>query len=141
MDRLTLKAVLAGAVADLVATNLATLPLLIYAASRIDLPSLPQPQQTPALLAAIKTNSPLYVGLFLLGSLCSVLGGYVAGVVAKRERVLNGAWSAFLCVGVGLWLLVEGKEQMPVWLHVLYLLLSPALGALGGYLRQAQGAS
>lgn len=48
------------------------------------------------------------------------------------------ALSSIVCVGFGVYALVSGTSR--VWLHVLYLLLSPALAALGGYLRSRQTA-
>jgi fructose-specific phosphotransferase system IIC component len=68
------------------------------------------------------------------GMLCSILGGFVAARIAKRGALLNGALSAFLCVGFGVYALVSKTNTVSPWMHAAGFLLSPALGALGGYL-------
>jgi hypothetical protein len=52
--------------------------------------------------------------------------------IAKHDEVPNGALSSILCVGFGVYAVANGTGHL--WLHLLYLHLSPALGALGGYL-------
>jgi len=69
-----------------------------------------------------------------LGSLCSVFGGYVAAWIAKHDEVLNGALSSILCVGSGVYALLGARAAGDAALHLALLPLSPALGALGGYL-------
>lgn len=56
--------------------------------------------------------------------------------VARHDEVLNGALASTLCVGLGIYAVVNGTGRL--WLDVLYLPLSPALAALGGYLRSLQ---
>jgi len=138
MRRISILGVAVGGIVDIVATNVAALPIVIYASTQIDLLAIPQAQQTAALMAYLKGNFALYATLTVLGCLCSVLGGYVAALIAKRAELLNGACSAFLCVGLGIWTMVQGNEQVPTWLHILLLPLSPVLGALGGYVRARQ---
>ena len=67
-----------------------------------------------------------------------VLGGYLAARVAKRGEVLNGALSAYFCVGLGIYGMAVGQAAVPVWQHLVSFVASPALGALGGYLRLRQ---
>ena len=138
MRRLSILGVAVGGAVDILATNVASLPIVIYASTQIGLLSIPKAEQTAALMAYLKGNFALYALLTVLGCLCSVLGGYVAALIARRAELLNGAASAFLCVGLGIWTMVQGNEQVPTWLHVLLLPLSPGLGALGGYLRARQ---
>jgi hypothetical protein len=73
--------------------------------------------------------------------MCSVLGGYVAARIAKRGELLNGALSAYLCIGVGVYGMIAGHSAIPLWQHLVAFVGSPILGALGGYLwmRQSNG--
>ena len=135
MRRISILGVAVGGTVDIVATNLTAVPVIIYASAQIGLLEIPQAQQSAALMAYLKGNFALYAALTILGCLCSILGGYVAALIARRAEILNGAASAFLCVGLGIWSMVQGTEQVPTWLHILLLPLSPVLGALGGYLR------
>jgi hypothetical protein len=66
------------------------------------------------------------------------LGGYVAARLARRGEVVNGALSAYLCVGLGIVSWVTGSASLPAWQHVVAFVVSPALGAVGGYLRLKQ---
>ncbi len=138
MRRISITGVLTGGVVDIVATNVAAIPIVGYVIATSGIGNLPKTQQTAAVMVAIKASVGLYLTLGVLGALCSVLGGYVAAVLARRAEVFNGALSAYLCVGFGLWTLLLGQGQLPTRLGILLLPLSPALGALGGYLRAEQ---
>src|SRR5262245_41028714 len=139
MRKISIIGVLIGGVVDIVATNVAAIPIVLYVmAASPSLAALPQAEQTAAVMAAIKASVGLYLTLGVLGAICSVLGGYVAALLAKRAHMLNGALSAYLCVGSGIWALFAGHPQLPTWLHLLLLPLSPGLGAVGGYVRALQ---
>jgi hypothetical protein len=88
----------------------------------------------------LKGSTLLVVSSSILGGLCSVLGGYVSARIAKHDEVLNGALSSILCVGSGVYTVINLSSAGPLWLHLAFLPLSPALGALGGYLRSRQNA-
>jgi hypothetical protein len=64
-----------------------------------------------------------------------VLGGYVSARIAKHDELLNGALSSILCVGSGMYAVVSGSAADDLLMHLFFLPLSPALGALGGFLR------
>jgi hypothetical protein len=70
----------------------------------------------------------------ILSSLGSVLGGYVAARIARRDDVLNGALSSLLGVGASVYALVSGGAAGHEVLYPVSLPLSPALTAFGGYL-------
>jgi len=124
-----------GGVVDIVATNVVSLPVVMYVMVSQGLMNVPKAELTLQVMAGIKASPGLYVTLGLLGCLCSVLGGYVAALIARRAEVLNGALSAYLCLAFSVWGLASGQEQLPLWLHLFLLPLSQFLGALGGYLR------
>jgi len=133
MNRVSFEGVAIGNVVDILPTNVVMVPVIICGLYLLGAGSDPTAameilRKTPAYLAASS----------LLGGLCSILGGYVSARIAKRDDLLNGALSSVLCVGLGVYALVHGAS--PLWLHLLFLPLSPALGALGGYLRWRQSA-
>jgi putative membrane protein (TIGR04086 family) len=134
MKRLSPKGIVVGGVVDIVASNLAAIPLAIVAALRIDVRHLPRDEQSRALLEVLRTTPSLFVTQLLLGALCSILGGYVAARLAKRSELVNGALSAFLCIAFGLYAMATKPDSLGPWAHVAFLVVSPALGALGGLL-------
>jgi MFS family permease len=127
--------VLVGGIADIVASNIISIPLVIVAMLSVDL-TLPPEKLSPAIMAAIRESPGLFTLAFIFGAACSILGGYVAAWIARRRHVVIGALSSYLCFGIGVYSLIAGSGQMPLWLHAVLLLLSPALGGIGGYLRQ-----
>ena len=138
MRRVSLLGVGAGGIIDIVATNVAAFPVLVYAAIKVDMTRLPQEQQVAALVEYLQSHSYLFVITMILGSLCSILGGYIAALIARHDEVLNGALSAFLCVTFGLVSLGSSENTLPAWVHVAFVPFSIALGALGGAIRRSQ---
>lgn len=136
MRKLSLAAITVGGIVDIVATTLLAIPLVVYAFVESGLSGLPPAEQTDALARAMEGSSGLQIAGWALGVLASMLGGYVAARIARREEVLHGAISAFLCVAIGIYSLAFGSGGNHVWQHVAGFVLSPALGAFGGYLRQ-----
>jgi hypothetical protein len=97
-----------------------------------------QDQIQTAITAALGANRLLYVCQLIVGSGCSVLGGYVGARLAKHDELLNGSLTSFLCVGGGLYSLAAGIGSSSLLLHLVGFVVSPALGLLGGYLRLSQ---
>jgi hypothetical protein len=131
MKRVSFRGVAIGNVVDIVATNVVMLPVVIYVMASA---------KTGAEFAAeaLKTSQVFLTTSTIFGGLCSIFGGYISARIAKHDEVLNGTLSAILCVGFGVYAMVKGSGHL--WLHVIYLPLSLALGALGGYLRSRQTA-
>ena len=102
MKRVSFKGVIIGGVLDIFLSNLAAIPILIYAAIRLETWKLPSAQQAHALVDAMTNDSHLLMTGMVVGSLCSVIGGYVAARIARREAVLNGALSAWLCGSISM---------------------------------------
>ena len=114
------------------------LPFAIYEMTKVDLSHTPSAQASTALTQAIRSNVPLYIGQLLVGLTCSVLGGYVAGWLAKRDELLNGTLSSFLCVALGIFSMASGKDSNALWVQILMLLASPVLALIGGDLMRRQ---
>jgi hypothetical protein len=129
---LSLQGVFIGAVADLVLTNLLVLPLVVITDTRIARET-PGGKLAPAMFAhALATNKELYLVMMLLGALASIAAGWIAARVARRAEMLNGAASAIACASLGVYALFRYPEAAPLWEHVVFFILAPALGALGG---------
>jgi len=137
MKRVSLKGVTIGNVVDIVASNVVMVPVMIYVLASAKTGSPPDLGAGSA-TEALKTSNVFLAASSILGGLCSILGGYVSARIAKHDEMLNGTLSSVLCIGFGVYGVVKGTG--PLWLHLLYLPLSPALGALGGYLRSRQTA-
>lgn len=140
MGRISAKAVVVGGILDIVLTNVMALPVMLYAGVNTGAFGLPEAESTQMLLAAFRDSPGLNATAMLLGSLCSIIGGYVAARIAKREAVLHGALSAFLCVASSIYGMVVGPDTLPMGVHLAFLPLSPVLGALGGRLWERRAA-
>lgn len=134
MSRVSIKGVVVGGIVDVVATNVLAFPIVLIAMARVHASHLPREQVSAALLALLHSDPGLRAAQLLLGGLCSVLGGYLAAWMAKHDEILNGAGSSFLCVAFGVYSLIVGRGPVDGF-HVVLLVVSPTLGALGGYLR------
>lgn len=134
------KAVLLGAVADIVATNIVMIPVVIVVLSQVGTAGSSPAQHTAAFTAALSGNAWLYLTAMILGCAASVLGGWVAARIARKAELLNGALSSMACVGLGSYTAIRHPESVPAWQHAAFLVLSPCLGALGGAIWQRQAA-
>lgn len=110
----------------------------MIAIMRADFSRTPKDQLQHAIQVAIHQNFALYIAQLLVGLGCSVLGGYVAAVIAKQFESLNGLLSCWLCVAGGILMLVMRLSHEPLAQQILLLLASPLLAFFGGYLRSRQ---
>jgi hypothetical protein len=140
IKRLSFKGIAIGNIVDIVSTNLIVLPVAVYILLRAG----SSPDIGADSAKEILTKSTLLVVWSpILGGLSSVLGGHVSARIAKHDEVLNGALSSILCIGggvYGVYAVINDSSAGSLWLHLVFLPLSPALGALGGYLRSRQNA-
>jgi hypothetical protein len=124
-----------GNVVDIVSTYIVVLPLVVYfmISSGVDPASARE---------GLMTSITFRISSSILGALCSVLGGYVSARVAKHDEVLNGALSSILCLGFGVYDLIGGSvADHHLGFELLFLsLMSPVLGAIGGYLSSQRSA-
>ena len=138
MRRLSILGVLVGGVVDIVSTNVFALPLFVFALMGIDRSHVAKDQLASAATAAIQHDPSLMIAGFFVGVAGSLLGGYISALIAKHDETLNGGFSAWLCVAIGIFGWRSGAASMPVAYHLLGFVLSPAVGALGGYFRLFQ---
>jgi hypothetical protein len=128
MKRVSLMGVAIGSVANVLATNVLLLPLMYFILAAAATGSLSE----NALKQILAHRQLVTIASGVLGGLGSVLGGYVSARIAKHDQVLNGALSSILSVAAGLYSLIHSSAHS--WLPFVLVPLSPALGALGGYL-------
>jgi len=126
MNRVSLKGIVIGNIVDIVSTNIAALPIVIY----ILISSGPSGDTANSAAQILMASNVFRISSVILGALCSVLAGYVSALIAKHDEVLNGTLSSILCVAGGVYSALSGSAAMRLAL----LPLSPALGAFGGYL-------
>jgi hypothetical protein len=130
MKRVSLLGIAVGGITQMLAANLLLLPLTYLVLASAATGSMSE----GTLRHMIEHPEILTITTGVLAGLCSVFGGYVAGRAAKRDPVLNGALSALLTIAAGLYSMTHSGEAGHSWLPFVLVPLSPALGALGGYL-------
>lgn len=138
MGRVSVKGVLTGGIADVVATNLLAVFVVAYMATRADLAHTPKEQMQAAILAATYGNPVLIAAQLLMGVACSTFGGYLAARVAEHDELLNGALSSWLRVSIGIYAIATGKVSGLDPLQMADFVAAPLAGLLGGYLRSAR---
>ncbi len=138
MKKLSILGAFVGGIVDIVSTNVLAPPLVVIAMTRLDWTHMSKDQVTAAVTTSMQSDLSLMIAGFFVGVAGSLLGGYVAAVIAKHDEALNGAISAWLCVTIGMFGWALGAAKVPVIYHLSAFVLSPAFGALGGYIRVLQ---
>ncbi len=141
IKRASIKGILFGAITDIVSTNVVMIPVIAYLIHSQEVMGVPVEKATSSVSEILNGNSTLYFFTACgLGGLSSMLGGYVGARIARHDEILNGALTSFLCIAIGIYAFVSGHVHAtgPLWQLLLSMPLSPALGALGGYLRLRQ---
>lgn len=137
VERVTVKAVLLGVLADIGASVAAAMILLpLFAGGSVS--SEMSADDMEVAVKQIMQNGWFLIANFVVGLSCSALGGYVAARVAKKEIYLNAAL-------VGLFSLLIGSLNLsgeyPIWFNVggLFLVIPAAL--VGAQLAGGRAAS
>jgi hypothetical protein len=130
MERISFKGVAIGNIVDIVSSSIVGSLVAIYVLKS----SAASVKDMGAANQLVLASSAFWFWSTILGSLGSVIGGYIAARIAKHDDVLNGALSSILCVGATVCALVSGGAAGHEALYFVSLPLSPALTALGGYL-------
>jgi hypothetical protein len=134
VNRISFKGVLIGAVVDVVASQVLGIALTVAITVSLLAGGMPKAEVPAALVSSLQHGWP-FMAMLTVGSGCSILGGNLAALIARRGELLNGALSAVLCMAIGLYTLTHGKSAGALIRDVVLFVLSPALGTLGGYLR------
>jgi cell shape-determining protein MreD len=134
MKRIAFLAVIVGGIADMVLTNVLGLPIAIGVIFWGGLTRLPATGITSAYLAYLHAHPLIYAAAMGVGVLASLLGGVIAALIAKHDRVLNGALSSWACLGVDAYSFATHTSTDGLLLQVLLTPVAPLAGALGGFL-------
>ena len=134
IKKISFKGVIIGSVVDVVGTNIFGMFLGIGIAIHYGLTKLPPAEMANQLKVLIEQSSTVAIFGMLVGGLFTVLGGYIAARIAKRNELLNGTLASFLCVFFAL--LAVGSA--PFGKVIIGVVVNPILGFIGGYLRLSQ---
>jgi MFS family permease len=134
MKNISFKAIIVGAVVDILGTNLWGFVLGVYLllSHTVTQEIL---RDSTALSTVLREHTLIVVVNLIVGVLFSIIGGYIAASIARQKELLHGTLSSFLCVGIGLYEIISGTTQKNLVLALVLLLISPALGLLGGYIK------
>ncbi len=139
MEKISIKGIVVGALIDWVTSLTFMMPLTAYVMVSRRIMQLPREQVKAALNAAMHKDLRIFGIQLLIGIACSVIGSYVAGVLAKQAQILNGVLSAMLPSVTGIYSLFVGTYSQPLWLTlILIFVATPLAGMLGGYLALLQ---
>jgi hypothetical protein len=141
VGKISFKGVLVGGAVDVAFSFILGIPITLYAVSRIDLSHMPKDRASAAIASGIHANTAVYLMEVLVGSLCSVLGGYTAAFIARRNERLNGALSAYLCTAIGIFTIAFGKDTHSLAVQLILLVAGPLLSLMGGWVRLRQNSN
>ena len=136
MKRISLKGVAIGNIVDILSSSIAGFLVTIY----VLISSAASVKDMEAANQLVLASGVFWFWSTILGSLGSVLGGYIAARIARHDDVLNGVLSSILCIGITVYALISRGAAGHEALYLVSLPLSPALTAFGGYLSARQRA-
>jgi MFS family permease len=141
-NKMSVLGVLLGGLID-VGGSIISNGVLVFAwyASKFGFDSnLPPQKFSEDMLTMVRSDQMLFAATFLIGSLFSILGGYIAARFTSSALIVNGALSAWLCVGMAIYGLVfgHGQQTHSTTPAIIGIPLSITLAALGGFLRRKQ---
>jgi hypothetical protein len=129
-SKISFKAVVIGALADVVGTNIWTVFLVIYLVAVTHT----HPASSSEIMEALNGSMVLKVLNWIIGGAFSVLGGYVAARISKQHILLNATLASFLCILSGVYALTSVMTAYETLLVILAIVLNPALALMGGYI-------
>ena len=124
LSDIKLKAVIVGAVAD----NAGTLFAMNLLAALLSLTGLSEDE----VMGRLKSTSGMLLGL-IIGLGCTVLGGYIAGRIARKAERTHGALVAVIGMVIALIFRDSGD---PVWFDIVGFACMLPAGMAGGWLAQ-----
>ena len=129
--KLSFKAIILGAIVDVVGTNIWGLIVGIYLVNSHHLMGLPPAEQTAQLKILLTQGGMVQILTQFFGGAFTIFGGYIAARIAKHDELLNGACASFLCVLFALFAI----GSAPISSVLIGVIANPVLGLAGGYIR------
>ena len=133
MERVSIKGVFLGVLADIGGSVLASALLLSLFVGDAIAPDMP-PEDVEQVMRRLSQDGAFLTISLLLGLAFTGLGGYVAARVARRELYLNAGLVGVISLLLGL--LFGG--QAPFWFEAAGVLLIVPVALYGGYLADRQ---
>ena len=135
-----IRPIIAGAVVDYIGTYVAMILYLAFFFMGDAMKGGAPSEETVEKAFQQMISSPEgLITLFLIGVLGTVLGGYVAGRLARSEEVKHGALVGAVSLAVGLIQSSSGaRSPVPEWYELLGYALTIPAGALGGSLAEGR---
>jgi hypothetical protein len=130
-NKISYKAVIISGLVDVIASAIIGLLLALYLSVHYSFYLLPADEMTEK-VKDMMHHVPFYQISILIGSLVSIYAGYLAASIAKRQELLHGALSSFLCITMGVISLLSDSSDFLS--HLMFMFLSPLLGLAGGYI-------
>jgi len=136
-------AVVTGVIVDLGGTNVVSgiyVAILAFGmAAKLGQQNLSSAEIQEKLLSELNlSNIPMSIPIIVSGILFSILGGYIAGKIARQNEIVYGFSTGIgvLLVSVTLTFLMglSTKSQSPIWQLALSLAINLGSTTLGGYL-------
>jgi len=135
--RISIKAVAAGAAADVIGWIILASILFTYLAIGHGM-SEARPEVAAPMINNIIHKSPLLFGIqTTIGLVCSIIGGYVAARIAGGDEVENAIATSLIFVVFRLYgLVADGEDE--VWLNAFFTIITPFFYRLGAQARIRQ---
>lgn len=133
MERVSIKGVFLGVLADIGGSVLASVLLLSLFVGDAIAPDMP-PEDVEQVMRRLSQDGAFLTISLLLGLAFTGLGGYVAARIARRELYLNAGLVGVISLLLGL--LFGG--QAPFWFEAAGVLLIVPVALYGGYLADRQ---
>ena len=133
MDRFSLKGIILAILLMLMLDTISGVALMGVMGSHVFQEGLTDQQMNEA-IAALTHNRDFLLWSLILGTLSTIVAGYVAARIAKREHYLNAGIVGVLGIVMGL---IFSKDY-PLWFNVLGFLLVLPAALLGGYFAKAR---
>lgn len=128
------KGIVIGGLVDVVSSIVLGVALGVYVALSRGL-DLTDERLHGGIAAAIHSSIGLYGVQLAIGIACSVLGGYVAAGLARRDKLVNGILASWLCVGIGVSCLLAANVSESLPARVVSVVITPLSYLLGAFLR------
>ena len=136
-----IRPIIVGAVIDYLATYVLTILYLIFFFMKEPLEGGSPSQEVFEKAVNEMLSSPeALVTLSVMGALCTVLGGYVAGRLAKADEIKHGALVGAASLVIGALQMSAAGEgySLPYWYELVAYIVTIPAGALGGYFAQRE---
>ncbi len=137
MRRIAIRSIIVGGLIDLFASSFLGAVSVVFVLLLLSIAHTDPDHNSDAVAQVV--HGPAFIcAQIVIGAGCSLLGGYIAARLARRDELLNGTLSSFLSVGSGIVSIAVGHDPAHLTLQLLILPLKPILGFAGGYLRQKE---